>query len=134
MKPNIKAFTLVELLVVIAILGIIAAIVCGGLGACNRQKPDSPSFVGTVIRKYEVQEYRHTTLRVDVQREGSSFIETFENRDDLISGKYNSVTVYANLIEGHKYVFQVLGQRSEAWSMFPNIISASPVPTAEKKP
>lgn len=85
-----------------------------------------------MIRKYERNESdgdggSTTIYRVEVRREGSDFVETLNNVDDVFQGKLNSATVYANLLEGEWYQFKVRGIRNETWSMFPNIEQVSKV-------
>jgi prepilin-type N-terminal cleavage/methylation domain-containing protein len=119
-----KKFTLVESLVVLSIIGILFSTVAGTFRSCNSTQQ---SFIGTVVRKYEMTHGEFCYKYVDVRINGSSEVQVFENEDDWLSGKNNSLHVQANLIEGKTYMFQTRGNRYEVISLYPNIIFATPV-------
>ena len=90
------------------------------------------TFTAEVMRKYEITSGTTegtTTIRlVDLRRPGASFVETCSNVDDLFAGKNNSGTIHGNLLEQHFYQIKTIGERNEAWSLYPNIITIQEVP------
>lgn len=119
-----KRFTLVELLIVLSIILTIFSIGYGALGGriFNRQRE---TFTAKVVRKYEYNRgERGSVYRIDLQRPGSKFVETVENHDERLQGKWNSATVQANLTEGQWYQLDTVGVRNEYFSMFPNLVNA----------
>jgi len=94
---------------------------------CNTQQRyynHKESFDAQVIRKYEFVNNGQTTYRVDIRRDGSDRVQTIQNTDDPRLKKWDSATIHANLTEGEWYTFDVVGVRDEAYSLFPNIMSA----------
>jgi len=61
------------------------------------------------------------------QRDGASEPEIFENKDNLIYGKFNSADLLMQLQVGKKYHLFTVGLRRPMWSSFINIISAEEI-------
>ncbi|RDJ34987.1 MAG: hypothetical protein DWQ19_09135 [Crenarchaeota archaeon] len=126
--PKYGRITTIETIVFLAIISIFSLAVVGGCSTTFHRD----AFKAQVVRKYEVNQVgengSYTVYRIDVQRNGSDFIETLENRDDFLHGKWNSATIHANLLEGKWYVFDTAGSRAEWLSWFPNVLEAKLVP------
>lgn len=123
-----RGFTLIELLVVLFIITILVVMVFSMVGGTSSYQ-HTENFKAEVMRKFEYDlggETGGTQFRVEVRREGSEFIETIINTDDGWQEKYNSGTIQANLTVGDWYEFHTRGERNEKWSMYPNIITATP--------
>jgi len=118
MQKQRSGFTLIELIICIAILAIVVMMVIGLFGSSLVTHSD---FVAKVVRKYEVAKGNATQRLIDIQRPSSTVLEVISNDDNFMSGKYNSASVHANLIEGRTYHFWTRGDRNEYMSLFPNI-------------
>lgn len=114
-----RGFTIVELLVVLAIIGIILALVAGGLGGCSKQPP----ITGTIVRKYETQGVRY----VEVKLAGSSTNKVCVVGAVWWQGIFDPATLYANIEEGQTYHLSLAGWDNPSYQQYPYITEANKI-------
>ena len=127
-----KAFTLIELLVVVAIITILASLIFGAVGGCNNYSIKT-SGVYQVVKTYTTNiNETNTSKRVDLRPKGGGLVETMRCDDNGLIGVYNSATLYAQFEAGKWYSVESTGERNEARSQFPYVVSVSEVPDPTK--
>jgi prepilin-type N-terminal cleavage/methylation domain-containing protein len=147
---NRKGFTLIELLIVIAILGILAALICGGLGAgCSAKDPVTgqkyydmeDTGVFQCVKAYPFTSggsgdtSATTSKRVDLRPAEGGITQTMLCDDDWWADIRNSATLYAQFEERKWYSVTYIGFRREGyWSRFPTVkaVSVAEDPTVQE--
>ncbi len=84
------------------------------------------SGIGNYLNEQEITIVVKHKERV-ISEETSKYLvwsedETFENRDSLIKGKFNSSDLYGKLEKDHTYKCKVYGWRVQFFSWYRNII------------
>lgn len=104
-----KNFIIALIAAAIVMLGVVAFLGTGGY--LNEQEI-------TITVKHKERVLSKETSKYLVWSED----ETFENRDSLIKGKFNSSDLYGDLEENHTYRCKVYGWRVQFFSWYRNII------------
>lgn len=122
--------TLTGLFIVgVVIFLIIAAI--GGFKGCTNNIKDERTITATVTDKY-VKRINDEDKYLVSTKDNEENINVFEITDSLALGRFDSADVYSGIEVGKTYTFTVVGERSEFYSIYPNIKDYSEVtPTAE---
>lgn len=88
-------------------------------------------LIGIYLKEQEITITVKHKERV-VSKETSKYLvwsedETFENRDSLIKGKFNSSDLYGELEKDHTYKCKVYGWRVQFLSWYRNIVECKEV-------
>ena len=96
---------------------IIACIV----GSCVYTEGNKRQITVTVTDK-GIKNYKQESKYLIYGKDDDKQIVTCEISDSLIQGKFNSSEIYGSIEVGKKYTFEIVGERNELLSMYPNIV------------
>lgn len=131
-----KAFTLVELLIVLAIVVLLALLfVPIRAVAPGNYYNVKTNAIYRCVKTYTIQNaYGTSVKRVDLQKIGSTQVETFEVENSWFSGVDNSATIFAQFEAGKTYSVDSVGFREEsiAITVFPQIVNVNLIQNPSK--
>lgn len=101
----------------ILIFIVIACIV----GSCVYTEGNKRQITVTVTDK-GIKNYKEESKYLIYGKDEDKQIVTYEIEDSLMQGKFNSSDIYGSIEVGKKYTFEIVGERNEFLSMYPNIV------------
>lgn len=115
-----------------AIVGlvVICVIIIAGVGrckSCTNNLGEERTLTTTVTDK-TVKRYNGEDKYLVYTKNTDGLVEVFEITDSLAFGRFNSSDAYGGIEVGKTYSFTVVGERSEFYSIYPNIKEYNELP------
>lgn len=104
-------------------LVVICAILIAGVGSCKsctNNLGEERTLTATVTDKY-VKKVNGEDKYMVATKDTDGTVNVFEITDSIAFGRFDSADVYAGIDVGKTYSFTVVGERSEFYSIYPNI-------------
>lgn len=110
------------IMAIIALVVIVAVIIVGvgSCKSCTNNLGEEKTLTATVTDKY-VKKIDSEDKYMVATKDTDGLVNVFEITDSLAFGRWNSADVYAGIEVGKTYSFTVVGERSEFYSIYPNI-------------
>lgn len=95
------------------------------VGSCVYTEGNKRKVTVTVtdkgIKNYQ-SDSTSKSLYLIYTKDDKNNIATYKIEDSLIQGKFNSSDIYGSIEVGETYTFEIVGERNEFLSMYPNIV------------
>ena len=95
------------------------------VGSCVYTEGNKRKVTVTVtdkgIKNYQ-SDSTSKSLYLIYTKDDKNNIATYKIEDSLIQGKFNSSDIYGSIEVGKTYTFEIVGERNEFLSMYPNIV------------
>lgn len=95
------------------------------VGSCVYTEGNKRKVTVTVtdkgIKNYQ-SDSTSKSLYLIYTKDENNKIATYKIEDSLIQGKFNSSDIYGSIEVGKTYTFEIVGERNELLSMYPNIV------------
>ena len=115
----------VVMFIVFAIIVTIALV--GFFKSCTNNLGEERQVTATVTDK-AVKRYNNKDKYLVYTKNTDGLVEVFEITDSFAFGRFNSSDVYGGIEVGKTYSFTVVGERSELFSIYPNIKEYNELP------
>ena len=118
-KFNVVMFIVVAIIVTIALVG--------SFKGCTNNLGEERKVTATVTDK-TVKRYNDEDKYLVYTKNTDGLVEVFEITDSFAFGRFDSSDVYGGIEVGKTYSFTVVGERSEFYSIYPNIKEYNELP------